>query len=261
MRTEEGRVFWGEGVNWGQKYWTKRSREDTGGGSFEKQGSTGDRADKLEKGQLAAQDPRSGDVGFSNVFFLLLCSRSFHWWPVENIDWEGSIVVYESSGPQKARPYNGIFSTVSHTFTILISNFPQRWNKYFTETVAVINPNPKENWKLDWYKIYCFQTDAKYQIWSRNMNLSIFQQMLREIPVYRQERAEELWRPLDEAWEPSVSHKLEPSQCYSLRVGIAPVTTSNPFKTRPTPPFLTSETPPPHVWGGRSGQVNTNVPH
>ena len=43
-------------------------------------------------------------------------------------------------GPRRPAPYNGIFSTVSHTFTILISNFPQRWNKYFTETLAVINP-------------------------------------------------------------------------------------------------------------------------
>ena len=42
--------------------------------------------------------------------------------------------------PRRPAPYNGIFSTVSHTFTILISNFPQRWNKYFAETSDVINP-------------------------------------------------------------------------------------------------------------------------
>ena len=29
-------------------------------------GSTGDRAAELEKGQLPAQDPRSGDVGYSS---------------------------------------------------------------------------------------------------------------------------------------------------------------------------------------------------
>ena len=78
MRSYEDRG--GEGLlrgggNWGQKYWTLRSREDTGGGSFEKQGSTGDLAAELEKGQLPAQDPRSGDFP---TFSFFLCSRFFH---------------------------------------------------------------------------------------------------------------------------------------------------------------------------------------
>ena len=36
-------------------------------------------------------------------------------------------------------------SAVSHTFTILISNFPQRWNKYFYGWKY----NLVENWKID----------------------------------------------------------------------------------------------------------------
>ena len=42
--------------------------------------------------------------------------------------------------PRRPAHYNGILGTASHTFTILISNFPQRWNKYFTQTLTVINP-------------------------------------------------------------------------------------------------------------------------
>ena len=38
------------------------------------EGSTEDRAAELEKGQLPAQDPRSVDVRFSNVFSFFLCS-------------------------------------------------------------------------------------------------------------------------------------------------------------------------------------------
>ena len=204
----EGSLLRG-GVNWGQNYWNMRSCEDTWegeeGGSFEKKGGqlgTGRPNWKRVNCRLRIQDLVMRDILAAKVFplplflfvSLMACWKYWRRWRRLNR------CLRALGAPRRPAHYNGILGTASHTFTILISNFPQRWNKYFTETVAVINPYPKDNWKLDWYKIYCFQTDAKYQIWSRNMNLSIFQQMLREIPVYRQERAEELMKLENHQW-------------------------------------------------------------
>ena len=81
-----------------------------GGGGFfwEEGGSTGDGAAQLEKGQLPAQDPRSGDVGYSSRQSF---SSSFV--PVRLTDGLLKILTEKKKveslstspwGPQKARP-------------------------------------------------------------------------------------------------------------------------------------------------------------
>ena len=142
-------------VIWGQKR----------GGSFEKQGSTEDKSIRTwgqartwegvllrSRGQLG-----TGRTNWKRVNWRLRIQDLVMWdfptfsffffVPAPFIDGLLKILTEKVQslstsprGPRRPAPYNGIFSTVSHTFTILISNFPQRWNKYFTETLAVINP-------------------------------------------------------------------------------------------------------------------------
>ena len=110
MRTEEGRVFWKDGVKWGQKCCNMRSCEDTGGGgggSFEKRGVNWGQGGWIGKGSIAGSGSKIWWCGIFQPpkFSFLLCSLYFHWWPAENIDWEeGSIVVYEPLGPPEGPP-------------------------------------------------------------------------------------------------------------------------------------------------------------
>ena len=127
-------------------------------------------------------------------------------------------------GPRRPAPYNGIFSTVSHTFTILISNFPQRWNKYFTETLAVINPiwkkienginltfivfRPMPRIIANDKEILICQFSSEHSFHSFVRNSSVSTRASKRIVT-------DTWRSLSH-W---VSHKLEPSQCCSLTLG------------------------------------------
>ena len=75
-----------------------------GGGSFEKQGSTGDLAAELEKGQLPAQDPSSGDVGFFQRFLSSFVPASFIDGLLKILTEKVQSLSTSPREPQKARP-------------------------------------------------------------------------------------------------------------------------------------------------------------
>ena len=91
---------------------------------------------------------RIQDLAGAQVFFLSASHDRLA--PVgENIDRGGFQLLSTSPwGPPMARPYNGVFVSVSHTFTILISNFTQSPRINSSQELPILEIQSRKNWKL-----------------------------------------------------------------------------------------------------------------